>query len=99
MRESIGEGGLCICVAGRQTAREVPGCSCHLQPLAHVAIGLDADDAGDDGAKRLSAELSGLGAKCDRWRPQGGKDWNDLLQHRGLQFLCAEVKRLRHAGP
>lgn len=45
----------------------------------NVALAFDADDAGDDGAEKLGKVLSSLGAKPFRVRPQGGKDWNEVL--------------------
>ncbi len=52
-----------------------------------VALALDADEAGDAASDELAALLSPLGAKPFRLRPEGGKDWNELLQTRGLDHL------------
>jgi transcription elongation factor Elf1 len=60
--------------------------------LRRVAIALDADKAGDDAAAKLSAELTSLGAQCERWRPQGGKDWNEILVKLGPTGLKAQVR-------
>jgi ribosomal protein L37AE/L43A len=48
-----------------------------------VALALDADEAGDIGADKLSKVLGSLGAKPFRMRPEKGKDWNELLIHCG----------------
>jgi hypothetical protein len=53
-----------------------------------VALAFDADDAGDAGAQKLDGVLSSLGARTFRLRPEGGKDWNDLLQQQGREALA-----------
>lgn len=54
----------------------------------HVAIGLDADDAGDQASERIAVVLRGVGARCTRVRPHAGmKDWNAMLQAVGIEFL------------
>lgn len=52
-----------------------------------VALAFDADDAGDGGADKLAALIEPLGAKPFRLRPEGGKDWNELLQEQGREEL------------
>lgn len=45
-----------------------------------VRIGLDADPAGDGKARKLADDLWQAGAtRVTRWRPEGGKDWSDVL--------------------
>lgn len=60
-----------------------------------VLLALDADAAGDAGASKLAGAL--VGARCRRLRPDGAKDWNELLQRSGVealrQFLAEEAKR------
>lgn len=50
----------------------------------HVALAFDADEAGDKAADALRPVLESFGAKVERWRPEGGKDWNDLLRDSSL---------------
>lgn len=45
-----------------------------------VLLAFDADEAGDRAGERLAPLLSSFGAKCERLRPEGGKDWNEVLQ-------------------
>lgn len=52
-----------------------------------VALAFDADDAGDGGADKLAALIEPLGAKPFRLRPEGAKDWNELLQIQGRDEL------------
>ena len=52
-----------------------------------VALAFDADDAGEGGADKLAALVEPLGAKPFRLRPEGGKDWNELLQIQGRDEL------------
>ena len=56
-----------------------------------VALAFDADDAGDAGAARLHLSLSSLGARAFRLRPEGGKDWNEILQEQGKAMLADAV--------
>lgn len=44
-----------------------------------VALAFDADDAGDKAAEKLRPLLESFGAKVERWRPDGCKDWNEAL--------------------
>jgi hypothetical protein len=45
-----------------------------------VLVGTDADDAGDRAAKEWAVALRALGARVERLRPEGFKDWNEWLQ-------------------
>jgi hypothetical protein len=56
-----------------------------------VAVGLDADATGDAAAHELSAQLRAFGARVERWRPSGVKDWNDALRAHGPQALRAAL--------
>ena len=53
----------------------------------NVALAFDADDAGDSGAEKLGNVFSSLGAKPFRLRPEGGKDWNEVLCSQGHKTL------------
>lgn len=54
----------------------------------NVAVALDADDAGDQSSQKLSQVLASLGAKTFRLRPEGAKDWNEILQTSGQSALA-----------
>ncbi len=62
--------------------------ACALRP---VVLALDADKAGDDGCTRLTAALQAYGATIERWRPSGGKDWNELLTSLGTDRLRTDL--------
>lgn len=56
-------------------------------------MAFDADQAGDVAAERLGLELSTLGGIVERLRPEGAKDWNELLQTAGAESLRALIAR------
>lgn len=64
-----------------------------------VAVALDADDAGDAAAARLTPVLVALGASVERWRPTSGKDWNELLMRHGLATFAAALRPPRRFTP
>lgn len=47
--------------------------------LRRVALAFDADEAGDRAALALEPLLRPFGARCERLRPEGCKDWNEWL--------------------
>ena len=53
-----------------------------------VLLAHDADAAGDAAASKLAEVLSPLGARCERLRPVGAKDWNASLAEHGAERLC-----------
>lgn len=53
-----------------------------------VLLAQDADQAGDEAAERLAAELQAFGGRCSRLRPNRAKDWNELLQIRGEEAVA-----------
>lgn len=55
--------------------------------LKTVYVSHDADKAGDDAAKKVSERCQKFGATVQRWRPEGHKDWNDVLVKGGLEAL------------
>jgi replicative DNA helicase len=59
--------------------------------LACVVLALDADEAGDRSAKVIAGALVPFGARCERLRPSGAKDWNEALTIRGLDLLRARL--------
>jgi predicted RNA-binding Zn-ribbon protein involved in translation (DUF1610 family) len=56
--------------------------------LRRVLLATDADEAGDKAAGELAAQLSPFGARCDRLRPDGAKDWNAMLLQIGRDALA-----------
>lgn len=61
-------------------------------------LAFDADNAGDEAAATLGAELGTLGAIVERLRPEGAKDFNDLLKAGGeVWSRTAEALRARMA--
>ncbi len=60
-----------------------------------VLLAFDADDAGDLAGEKLRPLLCSFGARCERLRPEGAKDWNEMLQASGrdalADFLAARV--------
>ena len=55
--------------------------------LRRVSLAFDADDAGECAAEKLAITLERFGARCERMRPQGFKDWNDVLYESGRDEL------------
>lgn len=53
-----------------------------------VLLAFDADDAGDVAAEKLRPLLCSFGARCERLRPEGAKDWNEMLQASGRNALA-----------
>jgi hypothetical protein len=56
-----------------------------------VLVATDADTAGDEAAAKLTRELQTHGAHTFRLRPEGAKDWNELLQQQGDEPLRARL--------
>jgi hypothetical protein len=56
--------------------------------LKRVLLAFDADEPGDEAAASLAAHLAPYGARCERLRPQSGKDWNEALQRDGADALA-----------
>lgn len=52
-----------------------------------VLLAFDADVAGDAAALKIGTNLSSFGAVCERVRPRGAKDWNELLQISSSQAI------------
>ncbi|MDQ3814905.1 MAG: toprim domain-containing protein [Armatimonadota bacterium] len=55
--------------------------------LCPVLIAFDADQAGEAAARKLSQEFASLSARVGRLRPEGAKDWNELLQKYRVETL------------
>lgn len=56
--------------------------------LRRVVLAFDADEAGDKAAAKIAALLQPYGARCERLRPDGAKDWNAMLQVLGSDGLA-----------
>jgi hypothetical protein len=52
-----------------------------------VCLAFDADAAGDHAAEQLAPLLGSFGATCERLRPDGAKDWNEMLLNIGAEEL------------
>ena len=52
-----------------------------------VLLAFDADVAGDAASAKVGAMLASYGSRCERLRPQGAKDWNELLQSHGASSI------------
>jgi hypothetical protein len=61
--------------------------------LKHVFPAFDADEVGDTAAAALAARLTTYGARCERLRPDGAKDWNEALQGVGSVALGTFIAR------
>jgi DNA primase len=53
-----------------------------------VLLAFDADEAGDRAARELAPDLEAYGARCERLRPDGAKDWNEFLCSFGAPDLA-----------
>jgi hypothetical protein len=65
--------------------------ACGRHRFAHngcVISAFDADDGGDKAAEDLAAKLDPYGVPCRRLRPEGAKDWNEMLLQIGRDALC-----------
>lgn len=67
----------------------------NLSPWLHRRAGLrpvllasDADNGGDEAAASWAVYLSNYGSKCQRFRPEGAKDWNEFLTLFGRDALA-----------
>lgn len=59
-----------------------------LAAFRRVLLAFDADEAGDRAASKIAPLLTSFGARCERLRPEGAKDWNELLQREGRDALA-----------
>ncbi len=56
-----------------------------------VLIASDADERGDEAASTWSHAVRPFAAQVERLRPQGGKDWNEVLQVLGADALADQI--------
>ena len=52
---------------------------CGTSGLRRVALAFDADEAGETAALAMEGLLKSFGARCERLRPEGSRDWNEWL--------------------
>jgi DNA-directed RNA polymerase subunit RPC12/RpoP len=65
-----------------------------------VFVATDADESGDKAAESLVNVLRSRGARAVRMRPEGAKDWNDVLLNNGADALREFVElRIGEAFP
>jgi phage/plasmid primase-like uncharacterized protein len=64
-----------------------------------VFLAQDADQAGDEAAERIAAELQAFGGRCSRLRPNQAKDWNELLQNCGDEAVRNALHNAREDDP
>ena len=68
--------------------------------LRHVMLAHDRDQAGDDAAAKIAAEISPMGSTVMRLKPPDGcKDWNDAIKIHGaddLRTSLAFIEQSRH---
>ncbi|MBV8714772.1 MAG: toprim domain-containing protein [Chloroflexi bacterium] len=62
-----------------------------------IALGFDADSAGDSASARAASEFRAMGCDVERWRPSR-KDWNEVLVAFGIDALTAELKGELHVS-
>jgi predicted RNA-binding Zn-ribbon protein involved in translation (DUF1610 family) len=55
--------------------------------LRRVLCAFDDDESGETAAHTVTALLAAYGARCERLRPGGAKDWNELLLKIGADAL------------
>lgn len=60
-----------------------------------VVLAFDADDPGEEATAKMAPILEALGAKVRRLTPEGAKDWNKMLEKRGVEelrgWLCLKL--------
>lgn len=52
-----------------------------------VVLGFDADEGGEQATANWRRDLTAYGARCVRIRPEGAKDWNEMLKSCGQDDL------------
>ena len=58
-----------------------------------LLLAVDADEAGDKAAELWTKAAALSGAKVQRVRPIGGKDWNEILMTQGADAITAQLAR------
>ncbi len=96
----IVEGPMCVLTlalldipAVAPVATDFPDWAVRKCAFKRVFVGFDADEngVGDTKAEKLMVRLQSLGAKPERLRPVGAKDFNDILREQGRDALRAAL--------
>jgi len=77
-----------LALCGKDAPDWLPKWLSKKRPFGRILLAFDADAAGDQAATELTATLMSYGAKVDRLRPEGSKDWNEFLQLVGRDGLA-----------
>jgi hypothetical protein len=77
----------CGFAAVASVATSIPSWLPNRLAFRKVIVALDADETGDQAAEKHINELRAHGARAVRLRPEGGKDWNDVLLKTGIPEL------------
>jgi hypothetical protein len=77
----------CGFAAVASVATSIPSWLPNRLAFRKVMVALDADETGDQAAEKHINELRAHGARAVRLRPEGGKDWNDVLLKTGTSEL------------
>jgi hypothetical protein len=77
----------CGFAAVASVATSIPSWLPNRLAFRKVFVALDADETGDQAAEKHINELRAHGARAVRLRPEGGKDWNDILMKAGADAL------------
>ncbi len=81
-------------------ASSIPSCLPNQMAFRKIVVALDADETGDRHANKHINEFRAYGARAVRMRPEGAKDWNDMLQDIGSDALREFVElRIGEAFP
>jgi hypothetical protein len=77
----------CGFAAVASVATSIPSWLPNRLAFRKVFVAMDADKTGDTSAEKHVNELRAHGARAVRLRPEGGKDWNDILMKAGADAL------------
>ncbi len=77
----------CGFAAVASVATSIPSWLPNRLAFRKVFVAMDADETGDTSAEKHINELRAHGARAVRLRPEGGKDWNDILMKAGADAL------------
>jgi hypothetical protein len=77
----------CGFAAVASVATSIPSWLPNRLAFRKVFVAMDADETGDTSAEKHINELRAHGARAVRLRPEGGKDWNDVLLKTGMPEL------------
>jgi hypothetical protein len=77
----------CGFAAVASVATSIPSWLPNRLAFRKVFVAMDADETGDTSAEKHINELRAHGARAVRLRPEGGKDWNDILMKAGADDL------------